>query len=81
MQKYSFYISFPESCLLDVDDCSLDIADENIVLILKKDIPESATGADLWERFHVGLNVNQTIVSPSCILLTSYPQYLGYAIE
>lgn len=61
-EKYSFYISFPECCDLDVDDCSVDISQENIVLVLTKDLPESDIVV-LWDKFSVGLNTSQTIVS------------------
>ena len=64
-EKFSFYVSFPETCSLDVDDCSLDISEENVVVLLKKDPP--ASSADLWERFYVGLNPNQTMVINNAI--------------
>lgn len=62
--NYSFHVSFPEGCDLDVDDCSVDISQDNVVLLLKKDLPESDTGVfPLWEKFSVGLNASQTTVS------------------
>ncbi len=62
-EKYSFYVSFPESCSIDVDDCTIDISEENVVLLLKKDVSETADDTNLWEKFFVGLNANQTTVS------------------
>lgn len=67
-EGYSFYVSFPESCSLDVDDCSIDISEDNIVLVLRKDTPAAADDDDgetfsTWERFSVGLNSSQTTVS------------------
>lgn len=60
-EKYSFYVSFPGGCDLDVDDCSVDISQDNVVLLLKKDLPESSTDIVLlWEGFAVGLNASQT---------------------
>lgn len=67
--KYSFYACFPQdSCGLDVDDCTVDISDENIVLLLKKELPEATSDAvsvceTVWEKFSVGLNAGQTTVS------------------
>ena len=61
-KKYSFYISFPDCCDLDVDDCSVDVSQENIVLVLAKDLQESDVVV-LWDKFSVGLNASQTIVS------------------
>lgn len=64
--KYSFYISFPEDCALDVDDCSVDVSQKNIVLLLRKDLPESTTDVfPLWDKFSVGLNAGQTKVCMS----------------
>lgn len=61
-EKYSFHISFPEGCGLDVDDCSVDISEDNVVLLLKKDMPE--TGDDhQWKNFFAGLNSSRTTVS------------------
>lgn len=49
---------------MDVDDCSVDISQENIVLLLKKELPEPTPDIlQLWEKFSVGLNASQTVVS------------------
>ena len=62
-EKFSFHVAFPEPCTLDVDDCSVDMGEENIVLLLRKDLPEGDDVAvKLWERFSVGLNASQTTV-------------------
>lgn len=50
-----------------MDDCTVDISDENIVLLLKKDLPEATSDAvsvcdTVWEKFSVGLNAGQTTV-------------------
>lgn len=65
-ENYSFYVSFPEGCGLDVDDCSVDVSEDNIVLLLKKDTPESdeTSAPHQWDKFSVGLNASQTSVSP-----------------
>jgi hypothetical protein len=49
---------------LDVDDCSVDVSEENVVVLLRKDLPETGTGVFLlWEKFSVGPNAIQTAVS------------------
>ena len=69
-------MSFPEGCDLDVDDCSVDISQDNVVLLLRKDLPESDSNMFLlWERFSVGLNASQTTVSNIMGLRYSNPPY------
>lgn len=66
---------FPEGHGLDVDDCSVDVSEENVILLLRKDLPEThspdATPDCQWDKFSVGLNSAQTTVSPKDIVLCS----------
>ncbi len=73
-ERFSFHVTFPEPCALDVDDCSVDVDQENIVLLLRKGSPEGNEGGttgttplEPWERFYVGLNASQTTVRPDTI--------------
>ena len=69
-ERFSFHVSFPKPCVLDVDDCSVDVGQDSIVLLLRKDSPEQDTAATTdsadipqpWERCYVGLNASQTTV-------------------
>ena len=65
-QNYSFFVGFPSGCGLDCDDCSVDVSEENVVLVLVKS--EESSGAT-WKGFTVGLNAAQSTVS---YLLTHY---------
>lgn len=58
-EKYSFYISFPECCSLDVD---VDVSEDNVVILLKKETAADKL-AHQWQKFFVGLNASQTTVS------------------
>ncbi len=66
-QNYSFFVGFPSGCGLDCDDCSVDVSEENIVLVLVKS--EESGGTAVWKNFTVGLNAAQSTVSN---LLTHY---------
>ncbi len=47
---YSFCLSFPESCKLDIEQCKTDVSTTNVVLLLAK-LP---TSAELWDDYFVG---------------------------
>ncbi len=55
--SYSFCVCLSKECLLESDDCVVDISDDNVVLLLTKE------SKGLWQNFQVGLNPNQTEVS------------------
>ena len=59
-QNYSFFVGFPSGCGLDCDDCSVDVSEENVVLVLVKSEESSEA---TWKSFTVGLNAAQSTVS------------------
>ncbi len=59
-KSYSFYVCFSEKCLLESDDCVVDVSDDNVVVLLTKD------GRGLWDKFEAGLNISQTKVGWNC---------------
>ena len=59
-QNYAFSVNFPTWCGLDCDDCSVDITDENIVVVLAKN--DESSGKE-WQDFTVGFKGAQPSVS------------------
>ena len=76
--SYSFFVQFPNGCVLATSRCEVDVSEKNVVLVMEKEEGFQST----WEKFDVGLNPYQTQVhiyndTPSLsfpsILLTLIP--------
>ncbi len=60
---------FSEKCLLESDDCVVDVSDDNVVVLLTKD------GKGIWDKFEAGLNISQTKVGWNCTILAAQESF------
>ena len=59
LKGYSFFLSFPEECVLSSKECAVSVTENNVVMVLVK----GEESHHQWQQFNAGLNSYQTEVS------------------